>query len=59
MNEITSSGGKTRLGGISKRGDAYLRMLLVLGARSVLQNAGRYTDRLSPLGFRGLWDCMV
>ena len=42
-----SSGGKTRLGGISKRGDAYLRMLLVLGARSVLQNAGRYTDRLS------------
>jgi hypothetical protein len=36
-----------RLGGISKRGDAYLRMVLVLGARSVLQNAGRYTDRLS------------
>lgn len=43
----SSSGGKTRLGGISKRGDAYLRMLLVLGARSVLQTAGRYTDRLS------------
>jgi transposase len=42
-----SSGGKTRLGHISKRGDAYLRMLLVLGARSVLQNAARYTDRLS------------
>lgn len=42
-----SSGGKTRLGHISKRGDSYLRMLLVLGARSVLQNAGRYTDRLS------------
>jgi transposase len=43
----SSSGGKTRLGHISKRGDAYLRMLRVLGARSVLQNAGRYTDRLS------------
>jgi transposase len=43
----SSSGGKTRLGHISKRGDAYLRMLLVLGARSVLQNAGRYVDRLS------------
>ena len=43
----SSSGGKTRLGHISKRGDAYLRMLLVLGARAVLQNAGRYTDRLS------------
>jgi transposase len=43
----SSSGGKTRLGHISKRGDAYLRMLLVLGARSVLQNAGRYADRLS------------
>lgn len=43
----SSSGGKTRLGRISKRGDSYLRMRLVLGARSVLQNAGPYTDRLS------------
>ena|ERR1700752_4320339 len=42
-----SSGGKSRLGHISKRGDAYLRMLLVLGARSVLQTAARHTDRLS------------
>jgi len=42
-----SSGGKSRLGPISKRGDAYLRMLLVLGARSVLQTAARHTDRLS------------
>lgn len=42
-----SSGGKNRLGHISKRGDAYLRMLLVLGARSVLQTARRHTDRLS------------
>ena len=43
----SSSGGKNRLGHISKRGDAYLRMLLVLGARSVLQTARRHTDRLS------------
>jgi transposase len=43
-----SSGGRRRLGGISKRGDVYLRMLLVHGARSVLLNARRSTkpDRL-------------
>lgn len=33
-----SSGGKTRLQGISKRGDGYLRRLLVHGARSVLRH---------------------
>lgn len=32
-----SSGGKTKLGRISRRGDAYLRSLLVQGARSTLQ----------------------
>jgi transposase len=31
-----STGGKTRLGGISKRGDAYLRRLLVNGANAAL-----------------------
>jgi len=31
-----SSGGKARLGGISKRGDSYLRRLLVNGAHAVL-----------------------
>jgi transposase len=35
----TGTGGKTRLHGISKRGDAYLRKLLIHGARSVLTNA--------------------
>jgi transposase len=30
-----SSGGKARLGRITKAGDAYLRSLLVLGARAV------------------------
>jgi transposase len=42
-----SSGGKTRLGHISRRGDAYLRCLLVQGARSVLYTAARHSDRLS------------
>ena len=42
-----STGGKTRLGHISKRGDAYLRNLLVQGARSVLQSASSHQDRLS------------
>jgi transposase len=42
-----STGGKSRLGHISKRGDAYLRNLLVQGARSVLQTAPSHQDRLS------------
>ena len=36
-----SSGGKDRLGGISKMGDRYLRHLLVVGATAVV----RYTRR--------------
>ena len=42
-----STGGKSRLGHISKRGDAYLRNLLVQGARSVLHTANAHQDRLS------------
>jgi transposase len=38
-----STGGKTRLGRITRRGDAYLRTLLVQGARSALQAALRVT----------------
>ena len=34
-----SSGGTSRLGGITHRGDAYLRTLLIQGARSSLQRA--------------------
>lgn len=34
-----STGGKPRLGGISKRGDAYLRRLLVNGAQSALRGS--------------------
>lgn len=42
-----SSGGKSRLGHITKRGDAYLWALLVQGARATLHTALRHTDRLS------------
>uniref|UniRef100_A0A486XSA2 Mobile element protein n=1 Tax=Rheinheimera sp. BAL341 TaxID=1708203 RepID=A0A486XSA2_9GAMM len=36
-----SSGGKTQLGAITKRGDRYLRTLLVQGARTVMLAASR------------------
>ena len=42
-----STGGRARLGHISKRGDAYLRNLFVQGARSVLQTAPAHQDRMS------------
>jgi transposase len=42
-----SSGGKSRLGGISKRGDKYLRTLLIHGARSVLRYAAGKVDAQS------------
>lgn len=44
-----SSGGRRRLGRISKRGDRYLRMLLVHGARSALLHAKRMKE---PDGLR-------
>jgi transposase len=42
-----SSGDKQRLLGISKRGDVYLRTLMVHGARAVVSQAKRRDDRLS------------
>ena len=42
-----SSGGKTRLAGISKRGNSYLRCLLMHGARSVVSRARTKTDATS------------
>ena len=42
-----SSGGKSRLFGISKRGDRYLRTLLIHGARAVLGKAGNKRDTRS------------
>ena len=43
----TGTGGKVRLGGISKRGDRYLRQLLIHGARAVVRQVGEKPDRLS------------
>jgi len=44
-----SSGGHTRLGAISCRGDAYLRTLLIQGARSSLQRAKAVSvERCTP-----------
>ncbi len=51
----TSSGLRRRLGAISKRGDPYLRMLLIHGARSVLlhaKKAERRTRSPAHLGAR-------
>ncbi|MEW7987358.1 MAG: IS110 family transposase [Candidatus Thiodiazotropha endolucinida] len=42
-----STGGKPKLGGISKRGDTYLRTLLVHGGRSVVRTSSGKSDQLS------------
>jgi transposase len=42
-----STGGKATLLGISKRGDVYLRQLIIHGARAVLRWVDRKTDRTS------------
>jgi len=49
-----SSGSRRRLGRISKRGDAYIRMLLIHGARSVLMRAKKMDqpDRLRTWALR-------
>ena len=44
-----SSGTRRRLGGISKRGDVYLRCLLTHGARAVLVAAHRRNATAQPL----------
>ena len=59
-----SSGGKARLGHITKAGDPYMRSLLVLGARSVLNRAKNKTDAMSQwatavAGRRGYWRAIV
>jgi len=50
-----STGGKPRLLGMSKRGDVYLRTLLIHGARATLRWSGLKTDRHSQW-VRGLID---
>ena len=59
-----SSGGKARLGHITKAGDPYMRSLLVLGARAVLNRAKDQTDSLSRWAMalaerRGYWRAIV
>ena len=59
-----SSGGKARLGRITKAGDAYLRSLLVLGARALLNCATGRSDPVSRWALalrqrRGYWKAVV
>lgn len=42
-----STGGKASLGRITKRGDDYLRTLLIQGAKSAVMTAGKRDDRIS------------
>lgn len=42
-----STGGKARLGGITKRGNPTLRSLLIHGARSILRHSSKREDRVS------------
>lgn len=42
-----SSGGKNHLGAITKRGDMYLRMLLIQGAKSAVMSAHKRQDPIS------------
>jgi transposase len=43
------SGGKVKLGGISKRGDVHLRTLLIHGARSVISSSKHLPERLRQM----------
>lgn len=59
-----SSGGKPRLGRITKAGDPYLRSLLVMGARAVLNAAKGKEDSVSRWALalaerRGYWKAVV
>lgn len=47
-----SSGGKSNLAGITKRGDMYLRMLLIQGAKSAVMNAHKRDDPISQWAHR-------
>jgi transposase len=59
-----SSGGKARLGSITKAGDSYIRSLLILGARAMLIRAKNKTDPVSRWALqlkerRGYWRAIV
>lgn len=48
-----SSGGKSSLGGVTKRGDMYLRTLLIQGAKSAVMTAHKRDDPISK------WLCQL
>jgi transposase len=54
-----SSGTHRTLGGISKRGDVYLRCLLTHGARAVLRSAQRHATGKAPLTRLHQWALSV
>ena len=59
-----SSGGKQRLGRITKAGDPYLRTLLIMGGKAVLAAAKTKTDPVSRWAIsvqerRGYWKAVV
>lgn len=62
-----SSGGKARLGHITKAGDSYMRSLLVLGARAVLNSAKNKSNKSDEVSRwaaalaerRGYWRAIV
>ena len=59
-----SSGGKQRLGRITKAGDPYLRTLLIMGGKAVLNAAKNKTDPVSRWAIqiqarRGYWKAVV
>ena len=59
-----SSGGKQRLGRITKAGDPYLRTLLIMGGKAVLSAAKNKTDPISRWAIsvqerRGYWKAVV
>lgn len=58
-----SSGGKERLGGISKQGNRYLHQLLVAGALSVTRHAERHSSKrarlITLIGWRTTWVAAV
>lgn len=59
-----SSGGKSKLGRITKAGDSYLLTLLILGARTVLNVAAGKSDPVSRWAIRlqerrGYWRAVV
>ena len=52
MPREDSTGGKQKLGPISKQGDRYLRRVLVLGAHAVLKRARLQPEKYLSIGVR-------